>query len=65
MHITSTDVIHSTNSNWNIMIMAENKTYYIVSSDTIRPIDDYTLFKLSERRYVPQLHYTVNILKLN
>lgn len=45
-------------------LTAGDKTYYIISPDTIRPIDDYTLFKLSERRYVPQLHYTVNISKL-
>ena len=31
---------------------------------TILPIDDYTLFKLSEKKYVPTMHYTVNILKL-
>lgn len=47
-----------------VYLTAEDKTTYIVSSDTIRPIDDYTLFKLSEKRYIPQLHYTVNISNL-
>ena len=41
-----------------------DKTSYIVSPDTIRPIDDYILFKLSERKYVPQLCYTIHILEL-
>ena len=36
----------------------------IFSWATILPIDDYTLFKLSEKKYVPKLHYTVNISNL-
>ena len=48
-----------------VYLTAADKTYYIVSPYTIRPIDDYTLFKLSEKKYVPHMHYTINILKLN
>lgn len=57
--------IQTDDESWFIVYLtAEDKTTYIVSPDTIRPIDDYTLFKLSERKYVPQLHYTINILEL-
>ena len=57
--------IQTDDESWFIAYLTiADKTSYIVSPDTIRPIDDYTLFKLSERRYVPQLHYTINILEL-
>jgi hypothetical protein len=57
--------IQTDDESWFIAYLtAADKTYYIVSPDTIRPIDDYTLFKLSERRYVPSLGYTINILEL-
>jgi hypothetical protein len=51
---------------WHIAYITLNEnTSHIFSWAMILPIDDYTLFKLSEKRYVPQLHYTVNISKLN
>lgn len=57
--------IQTDDESWFIAYLtAADQTYYIVSADTIRPIDDYILFKLSEKRYIPKLHYTVNILKL-
>jgi hypothetical protein len=57
--------IQTDDESWFIVYLTiADKTSYIVSSDTIRPIDDYTLFKLSEMRYIPQLHYTINILNL-
>lgn len=58
--------IQTDDESWFIAYLTvADKTSYIVSLDTIRPIDDYILFKLYEMRYIPQLHYTVNILKLN
>jgi hypothetical protein len=57
--------IQTDDESWFIAYLTvADKTSYIVSFDTIRPIDDYTLLKLSERRYVPQLYYTINILEL-
>ena len=54
-----------TSDEWHIAyVILDENTSHIFSWGTIRPIDDYTLFKLSERRYVPQLHYTINILEL-
>jgi hypothetical protein len=51
---------------WHIgYVTLDENTSHIFSWAIILPIDDYTLFKLSEKRYVPQLHYTVNISKLN
>ena len=46
-------------------ITLNNATSHLLSWGKILPIDDYTLFKLSENKYVPHMHYTVNILKLN
>ena len=45
-------------------LTADNQTSYIISLDTLKHIDDYTLFKLSEKKYVPYMHYTINIQKL-
>lgn len=57
--------IQTDDESWFIVYLtAADKTHYIVSLDTIRPIDYYTLFKLSERRYVPSLGYIINILEL-
>ena len=50
---------------WHIgYVTLDENMSHIFSWATILPIDDYTLFKLSEKRYVPQLHYTVNISNL-
>ena len=55
-----------TDDEWYIAyVTLDENTSHIFSLAIILPIDDYTLFKLSEKRYVPQLHYTVNISKLN
>lgn len=55
-----------TDDEWHIgYVTLDENTSHIFSWAIILPIDDYTLFKLSEKRYVPQLHYTVNISKLN
>lgn len=55
-----------TDDEWHIAYITLNEnTSHIFSWAMILPIDDYTLFKLSEKRYVPQLHYAVNISKLN
>lgn len=54
-----------TTDEWHIgYVTLDENTSHIFSWTMILPIDDYTLFKLSEKRYVPQLHYTINILKL-
>ena len=54
-----------TDDEWHIAYVTLNEnTSHIFSWGMILPIDDYTLFKLSEKRYIPQLHYTVNIQKL-
>lgn len=45
-------------------ITLDNNTSHILSWAKILPIDDYTLFKLSEKKYVPHMHYTINIQKL-
>jgi len=57
--------IQTDDESWFIayLTVADN-TSYIVSPNTIKPIDDYTLFKLSEKKYVPHMHYTINIQKL-
>ena len=54
-----------TTNEWHIgYVTLDENMSHIFSWATMLPIDDYTLFKLSEKRYVSQLHYTVNILKL-
>lgn len=54
-----------TTDEWHIgYVTLDENTSHIFSWAIILLIDDYTLFKLSEKRYVPQLHYTINILKL-
>lgn len=55
-----------TTDEWHIAyVTLDENTFHIFSWAIILPIDDYTLFKLSEKKYVPILHYTVNISKLN
>lgn len=57
--------IQTDNECWFIAYLtAENQTSYIISLDTLKHIDDYTFFKLSERKYIPHMHYTINIQKL-
>ena len=54
-----------TSDEWHIAYVTfDENTSHIFSWAMILPIDDYTLFKLSEKRYIPKLHYTVNISKL-
>ena len=54
-----------TDDEWHIAyVTLDENISHIVSWAMILPIDDYTLFKLSEKKYVPTMHYTVNILKL-
>lgn len=54
-----------TTDEWYIgYVTLDENTSCIFSWATMLPIDDYTLFKLSEKRYVPKLHYTVNISNL-
>lgn len=54
-----------TDDEWHIgYVTLDENTSHIFSWTIILPIDYYTLFKLSEKRYVPQLHYTINILEL-
>lgn len=45
-------------------ITSDNTTSYFLSWATILPIDDYTFFKLAEHKYIPHMHYTINIQKL-
>ena len=45
-------------------ITLNNTTSCFLSWAKILPIDDYTLFKLSENKYIPHMHYTINIQKL-
>lgn len=55
-----------TDDEWHIAYVTLNENAsHIFSWAMILPIDDYTLFKLSEKKYVPHMHYTINILKLN
>lgn len=55
-----------TTDEWYIAyVTLDENTSHIFSWAIILPIDDYTLFKLSEKKYVPTMHYTVNISKLN
>ena len=54
-----------TDDEWYIAyVTLDENTSHIFSLAIILPIDDYTLFKLSEKRYIPKLHYTINILEL-
>lgn len=45
-------------------ITLDNTTSHFLSWATILPIDDYTFFKLAERKYIPRMHYTINIQKI-
>jgi hypothetical protein len=57
--------IQTDDESWFIAYLtAEDRTLRTISFNTLRSIDNYTLFKLSEKKYVPNLHYTINISEL-